>query len=147
MIFNKKRTMKRYLKIAVLLMTVLIGVASCDKEELVGNWPKMEWEKPAGIIDMDGVYVVPASGGTYKFTCKNYNPWISDIIEASMDYVLNDSHNCEGSWFSVKCEGKDVTFTFKPRPADDYNHALYVLLTAGDIFDYFAFIQNPQLQE
>ena len=140
--------MKQMTKTLLLLFVLLIGAAACSKDEPDGKWAKMKWEEPAGITKVDGVYVIPASGGTYKFTCKNYKPWISHIVEVSEEYeqiaTLNDVHNCEGSWYSVKCEGNDVTVTFKPRPTDDYNHALQVTLTAGDIFDYFSFIQNPK---
>jgi hypothetical protein len=141
--------MKRLLIVTLMLMALLFGVASCDKDEPDGKWPKMQWEVPDGIVDLGGAYVVPASGATYKFTCTNYKPWIANIVEAVEDTVqmatLNDFYFCEGSWYCVKCTGNDVIVTFKPRPADDYNHILMVTLTAGDIFDYFAFIQNPRI--
>ena len=137
--------MKQITKKFLFLLVILIGVAACGKDEPpIGIWEEMKWEEPGGLTKVDGIYIVPVSGGTYKFTCKNYKPWIAEIFDyydQTMGVWVDRSY--EGTWYSVKCEGNDVTFTFRPLADDGDIHDVLVTLTAGDIFDRFRFIQRP----
>ena len=136
--------MKQLIKTFVLLLVLLVGVASCGKDEPDGMWEKMKWEEPSGLTKGgDGIYLVPASGGTFKFTCKNYQPWIAQISDYYELTSAQDVSSYQGSWYSVNCVKSEVTFTFRPLTDEDDTRELMVTLTAGDIFDYFKFIQRP----
>ena len=132
-------------KISLLLLCVILSVfpVGCGGDEPDGKWAKMKWNVPSGLSQVDGIYMVPSSGGTYKFTCKNYKPWIGHVIEYNVLMPpIEDFHFCEGEWFSVTCDNNDVIFTFQPLGNDDEeSRELEVVLTAGDIFDYFTFRQ------
>lgn len=135
--------MKRCLKVAVLLMAVLIGVASCGKDEPDGKWAKMKWEDKSGLAKVNGVYIVPASGGTYTFTCQNYKPWIDYCNYGFYEMAVSSSTHVIGEWFEVECVDHDVIVTFQPLDDLSKSRSLTVVMTAGDIFDQLVFEQRP----
>lgn len=127
----------------LLLCAVFLILVGCG-DEPDGKWAKMKWKVPSDLTKTEGIFMVPASGGTFVFTCKNYKPWICGIIDNNgLDYPIDitDVHNCEGAWFAVNCNQNDVTFSFDPLSAEEDSRGLQVTLTAGDIFDYFTFRQ------
>lgn len=127
----------------LLLCAVFILLIGCG-DEPDGKWAKMKWEVPSNLTKTEGIYMVPASGGTFVLTCKNYKPWIEGITDCSVldnPNVITDVHNWEGTWYSVNCNQNEVTFKFDPLSAEEDSRELQVALTAGDIFDYFSFRQ------
>lgn len=135
--------MNRCIKVAVLLMAVLIGAASCGKDEPDGMWAEMKWDDKSGLTKENGVYIVPANGGTYTFTCQNYKPWISNCDYAYYDMVVHSFTHVIGEWFEVECVDHDVIVTFLPLEDLTNSRNLTVVVTAGDIFDQLVFEQRP----
>ena len=134
----------RKLSFLLLCVTFSVFLVGCGGDEPDGIWAKMQWDVPSGLSQVDGVYMIPSSGGTYKFTCKNYKPWIELVLEYNMlPAPIADFHFCEGEWYSVTCDNYDVIITFQRLGNDDEeSRDLKVELTAGDIFDYFTFRQT-----
>ena len=136
----------------LLLMLAIAGITlnSCEKQRPDGDWDPMEWNDESGLAQVDNVYQVPASGGTYKFHCTNYSGfWISSIEEdgelimPSVD--KNDWKDLSGQWTHVQCLADgDLVVTFEPLSfsSSDSNRTMHLCVTAGDIFDYFRFVQN-----
>jgi hypothetical protein len=122
-------------------MVVLVGVASCGKDELVGQWDIMEWNDISGLTKVNGVYMVPAAGGTYTFECKNYKPWISLCGYGFYDMTVSSHTHVYSEWFEVIIDGNKMTVTFQP--LEEEARHLEIVVTAGDIFDYFYFEQHP----
>ena len=136
--------MKQMTKTLLLMLVLLIGATACGKDEPDDKSAQMEWQEPAGITRVDGIYVIPASGGTYKFTCKNYKPWIEQIVDYyELTSVAQGVSFYQGSWYSVNCDGNDVTFSFRQLMGEDDSHDIMVTLTAGNISDRFRFVQHP----
>ena len=133
--------MKKVLRTALLLLVVLVGVSSCGKDEPDGKWENMKWEDLSGLTKENGVYIVPATGGAYTFKCKNYKPWIDHCEYGLYEMTVYTPMLVYNDWFEVKCDGNDVIVTFQPLEEADVRH-LNVVLTAGDIFDYFYFEQR-----
>ena len=132
-------------KISLLLLcAVSILLMGCG-DDPDGKWAKMKWNVPSGLTKTEGIYMIPASGGTFVFTCKNYKPWIAGIADNNngLGYPIDISemHNFEGTWFGVICNQYDVTIRFDPLSAEEDSRELKVMLTAGDIFDHFTFRQ------
>ena len=80
----------------------------------------MEWIDESGLEKAGNVYKVPASGGTYKFYCKNYKVfWINVIEEDGQPYLPslenNDWKDLSGQWSHVEClDNGDLVVTFQP---------------------------------
>ena len=142
--------MKLLSRISILLIIVLLGLSSCGNEP-DGKWDKMKWNDLSNLKQVDGNYIVPASGGTYTFECKNYMaPWINTVMENGVtDYSLieinHDFHRFTGNWFDVQCINADLVVTIDPLEGDSNERSLTVVVTAGDIFDTFVF-QQQKLQ-
>lgn len=89
---KKKNDMK---KNNVFLMMLMVAVASmllisCDKDRPLGDWPRMQWDNQSGLEMIDNVYLIPASGGTFKMVCKNYGTfWINGIKEDDRELVTS----------------------------------------------------------
>ena len=135
--------MKQILRTFALLLVLLAVVASCSKEEPDGKWDKMKWNDLSGLTKVDGVYIVPAQGGTYTFECKNYTPWIDHCDYGYYDMAVHTSTHVYGEWFEVTIDGKKVIVTFQPLEDEAETRQLTVTVTAGDIFDTFRFEQRP----
>ena len=136
----------------MLLMLALVDIMlnSCEKQRLDGDWDPMEWIDESGLEKVGNVYQVPASGGSYKFHCKNYKVfWIDVIEEDSQPYLPspenNDWKNLSGQWSHVEClDNGDLVVTFQPLSfySSASQHTMNLCVTAGDIFDYFRFVQK-----
>ena len=134
--------MKQLARIILLLFAIIFMVASCG-DEPDGKWDKMKWEDLSGLTQENGIYIVPATGGTYTFKCQNYKPWIDHCEYDYHEMVLYSPTLVYCDWFEVQCENNDVTVTFGPLDDLTKPRQLTVVLTAGDIFDYFRFEQRP----
>lgn len=131
--------------ILILLAAVAVLVSCGDEPD--GKWDKMKWNAPSGLAKENGIYIVPAEGGTYTFECKNYSaPWLSGILDNG-EYVYphpgqEDVHSFTGDWFGVHCDHANVTITIQPLDGSTSSRSLNVGVTAGDIFDSINFLQR-----
>ena len=145
-----KKTTQKLLQMLLLLAIAGITLNSCEKERPDGDWDPMEWKDESGLARVENVYQVPASGGSYNFHCKNYSGfWISSIEEDGKSFTPNLENNdwtdLSGQWSRVQClPDGDLVVTFQPlsfyRSASQ--RTMYLCVTAGDIFDYFRFVQK-----
>ncbi|MBR6490167.1 MAG: hypothetical protein IKT03_06495 [Muribaculaceae bacterium] len=136
----------------MMLMLVLAGITlnSCEKQRLDGDWDPMEWKDESSLARVDNVYQVPSSGGSYKFHCKNYSVfWVSSIEEDGEHYIpyidSNDWKDLSGQWTRVQClPDGDLVVTFQPLSfySSASQRTMNLCVTAGDIFDYFRFVQK-----
>ena len=138
--------MKHFTRILIFLFVALLGVSSCG-DEPDGKWDKMKWKDLSGLTKENGIYIVPADGGTYAFECKNYSsPWLSGIFDNDVNVYPNasqyDPHAFTGDWFSVLCDHATVTVTIQPLDESTDSRSLHVGVTAGDIFDSIDFVQR-----
>lgn len=130
-----------------------VGLTGCHKEELIGDWDPMEWK--ADVKMKNHTVTVPPQGGTYQFTCTNYQSfWLSDIEEEIFDKVTNrltvtysypkeddyDYRNIKGEWVEASVHGNVMTVAVAPN-GTGRNRSATVVPTGGDIFDYFYFEQ------
>ena len=151
---KKEQTMRKTTQklLQMLLMLALAGITlnSCEKQRLDGDWDPMEWKDESGLARVDNVYQVPASGGSYKFHCKNYSVfWISSIEEDGQFFAPsienNDWKDLSGQWTRVQClPDGDLVVTFESLSfySSASNRTMNLCVTAGDIFDYFRFVQK-----
>ena len=135
--------MKKMSKTLLLLLVVLVGVAACGVDEPDGKWAKMKWENIDNLEKVNGVFMVPEGGGSFTFECKNYNPWLADVI-------INGEHQDMGvnwkgyknDWLEVKVVDKKIIFTFDKIGESMTTRRVEIVVTAGDIFDHFSFQQH-----
>jgi hypothetical protein len=139
--------MKKATILLIIFLATLASLASCSSNEPDGKWDKMKWKDLSGLSKENGVYIVPADGGTYAFECTNYSsPWLSGILDNG-EYVYphpgqEDVHSFTGDWFGVQCDHANVTITIQPLDGSTSSRSLNVGVTAGDIFDTFNFLQR-----
>ena len=139
--------MKKATLLLIILLTAVAGLVSCG-DEPDGKWDKMKWKSLSGLTKENGVYIVPADGGTYAFECKNYSsPWLSGILADGEPVFYpsgeqDDFHSYTGDWFSVLCDHATVTVTIQPLDGSTTSRSLNVGITAGDIFDSIDFVQR-----
>jgi hypothetical protein len=135
--------MKKMSKTLLLLLVVLVGVAACGVDEPDGLWAKMKWENVDKLEKVNGVFLIPEGGGTFTFECKNYHPWLSEVI-------INDEYQDTGwdrkgyknDWLEVKVVDKKIIFTFDKISESMLTRRVEIVVTAGDIFDRFSFQQH-----
>ena len=48
-------------------------LASCSFSKLDGDWDAMEWKEEVEVQKINGAYMVPPSGTSLSFTCRNYS--------------------------------------------------------------------------
>lgn len=145
-----RKTTQKLLQLLLMLALAGITLNSCEKQKLDGDWDPMEWNDESGLERVDNVYQVPASGGSYKFHCKNYDYfWISSIEEDGQFFVPdlenNDWKDLSGQWTHVQClPDGDLVVTFEPFSfySSASNRTMNLCVTAGDIFYYFRFVQK-----
>ena len=90
--------------------------------------------------------MIPVAGGTFTFECKNYTPWLSDvIINAEHQDIHENWKEYKNDWFEVKIVDKKVIFTFDKIEGSIWTaRSVEVTVTAGDIFDTFVFQQEKR---
>lgn len=133
-------------RISMLLIAVLLGFSSCDNEQPIGIWSPMKWNNVDNLTKTNNIYVIPAEGGSFTFECKNYAPWLSDVIinTERQKMVLQENWNrkeYKNEWFEVKIIDKKVIFTFDKIEKPMTERTVEVEVTAGDIYDDFVFKQ------
>ncbi len=150
---------KSFLKTLAAMLFAAMTVTSCSQSgghELDGDWAPMEWDSQVKT-ELDGTITVPASGGTYVFTCTNYAaPWLAEIKENGVIYrpgfivggdmttvecPENTIFNLKSECSTVSASKRDITVTIAPN-AGEISRKIQVSVTAGDIFDTFSFIQS-----
>lgn len=81
--------------IAATAMLLSATLSSCSTEDPVGKWDPMKWKTEVKTIKEDGQTFteVPAEGGTYEYTCKNYSSmWLYNVVE---EKKFNDYYNSQ----------------------------------------------------
>ena len=146
---KKKNDMK---KNNVFLMMLMVAVASmllisCDKDRPLGDWPRMQWDNQSGLEMIDNVYLIPASGGTYKMVCKNYGTfWINGIKEDERVVVssleADNFMDIKGSWSQAQSVKGELILTIDPLDEATESRRLEVYLESGDAFYTFYFLQK-----
>lgn len=56
--------MKKVAILLIIFLATLASLASCSSNEPDGKWDKMKWKDLSGLSKENGVYIVPADGGT-----------------------------------------------------------------------------------
>ncbi len=145
------RTTQILFKLLMMLTIAGITLNSCEKQRLPGDgdWYPMEWNDVSGLSMVDNAYQVPASGGSYKFHCKNYSAfWISSIEEDGELFMPNIDNNdwkdLSGQWTHVQCLADgDLVVTFEPLSfySSASKRTMNLCVTAG-VFYSFRFVQN-----
>ena len=141
---------KRLFKMLMMLAVAGIALSACEKTRMEGDWDPMKWKDESGLASIDNIYQVPASGGSYKFHCKNYSSfWISSIEEGGDTYQPglenNDWQDLSGQWSHVQClPDGDLVVTFQPLSfySSASQRTMMLVVTAGDVFYGFRFIQK-----
>ena len=132
-------------------MTAVITLTSCNSDEYDGDWDDMIWKTEVKATELDGTYLVAATGGELTFSCKNYqHPWIADAEYAggyhNPDVQDDEYHPINWKkltldWFKAEITDNLLKVTFEPnQEATEKNIKLTV--TAGDIFYPFTFKQS-----
>lgn len=132
-------------------MTAVITLTSCNSDEYDGDWDDMIWKTEVKATELDGTYLVAATGGELTFSCKNYqHPWISEVLYAGEYYnpdVQDDEHHTINrqklslDWFKAEITGNLLKVTFAPNQATT-ERPIKLYVTAGDIFYPFTFKQS-----
>ena len=132
-------------------MTAVITLTSCNSDEYDGDWDDMIWKTEVKATELDGTYLVAATGGELTFSCKNYqHPWISEALYAGEYYnpdVQDDEHHTINrqklslDWFKAEITGNLLKVTFAPNQATT-ERPIKLYVTAGDIFYPFTFKQS-----
>ena len=116
-------TTKKIWVLPLLLLNFFV-LASCSFSKLDGDWDAMEWKEEVEVQKINGAYMVPPSGTSLSFTCRNYSQyWFSDAKE--------DGQEIAPPWLSI---------VFEPNEGAHARNT-YITVTAGDIFHTFKFIQ------
>ena len=139
--------MNQLSKLCVLVIAILIGLTSCSFEEPEGKWDKMKWKNIDNLSKVNNIYVIPEEGGTFTFECKNYTPWLADVIVNGehQDLLTHENRKAyKNDWFEVKITDKNVVFTFDEIEEPMTARGVEVVATAGDIFDTFHFQQEKR---
>lgn len=160
----KKNKIRLSAAVMALMPVLLLLVASSCKDDHDGDWDPMEWkvtnDAPDNIVKSSDNNMWSISSGkesTISFTCTNYdNPWLSGI-------ELNNSYNqgtywnpnfddpatrnkFSTNWCTVKIKQNQLIVRFAdnitPTPGYIDTDTIKVVVTAGDIFDYFQFIRK-----
>lgn len=141
-----------------LLLAPFLALTACNDED--GDWPPMKWEKTTyatAKIEGQKYIQVPLQGGTYTFTCKNYDYfWLSNVNITTSGYGFTIEKNINDGYFgavwdtergqymqsdgcSVDIDGKTLNVKFD---YSDAQRTYKISVTAGDIFDNFYFEQR-----
>lgn len=135
--------MKERAKTLLLLLVLLVGVTACGSDEPDGKWAKMKWENVVNLQKVNGVFVIPEGGGSFTFECKNYNPWLADVIINGVHQDMGENwKEYKNDWLEVKAVDKKIIFTFDKIGESMTTRRVEIVVTAGDIFDYFSFQQH-----
>ena len=149
-------------KIFIISLTILLATAatlsSCTSED--GDWEPMIWKTEVKSMKKDGMnYVlVPQTGGTYEYTCRNYKSfWLEDVIESTETptgnpwqfkglydiYQRKDDnlYNISSPATEVNANDDKLSISVKPNDTGKTRYIM-VRVSAGDIFDQFLYRQE-----
>lgn len=138
--------------IFLILAFGMAGLLTACSDSLDGTGEPMKWKTSVETVkDAHGKYVsVPKEGGTYTFTCKNYDSfWFSDVVGnqdgKSQHYYPDDMkdphHIVVSSWAQMNCKGRDLIVEIQPNTGSS-ERTLTVGIQVGNIFGSFRFIQS-----
>jgi len=134
-------TTKKIWVLPLLLLNFFL-LASCSFSKLDGDWDDMEWKEEVEVQKINGAYMVPPSGTSLSFTCRNYkSPWFADATvdgahigeQEEIDKISTDS-------FHAQLQGNRLSIVFEPYEGF-HSRTITITVTAGDIFYTFKFIQ------
>lgn len=137
---------------AIMLSAIL---ASCSSEEPVGIWEPMKWKTEVKTVKEDGKTFteVPAEGGTYEYTCKNYSSmWLYNVFEAKKfdDHFSTDTKVYENSGqkkhfdcpvAKVDIDEAHLTVTIKPNTTGK-RRFIEMEVSVGDTGNTFKYRQE-----
>ena len=132
-------------------MLAAFSLASCSSDDPDGKWDPMAWEAEVPVQKTDGVYMVPANGTEFTFSCQNYSsPWIENAV-SNREYhypprEANDYHTILADWFKAEISGNKLTVVFEANETAE-QRPLQLTVTAGDIFYSFKFMQLANEQQ
>ena len=136
--------MSRFLQIFILLTAVQLGFTSCG-DEPDGKWEKMKWTNVDNLMNIQGSYIIPEEGGTFRFQCWNYSVvWVDSYSINGVSYTLggDDIPNVNDLWFGLNITDNKMTITADPLPESVESRYFSLDLTAGDTFDTLVFKQQ-----
>ena len=124
---------------------VAVFISSCSSDDPDGKWDPMVWFAEDPVQTTDGVYIVPAGGFEFTFSCRNYSsPWMENAVAAGEWYYppreANDYHSIAADWFKAEVSGNKLKVTFEANETEE-ERPLELTVTAGDIFHTFKFRQ------
>lgn len=140
------------------LMSAAATLSSCSRED--GDWDPMEWRTGVRNVKEDGMrlVVVPQTGGTYEYTCRNYKSfWLEYVIETTEKptgnlwqfnglyntYRHEDTNPLHISSPATEVNANDNKLSISVKPNDTgKTRYIMVTVTAGDIFDQFIYRQE-----
>ena len=141
--------------IAATAMLLAATLSSCSSEEPDGLWDPMKWKTEVKVVKEDGQTFteVPAKGGTYEYTCKNYNRmWFYHVVEAKQfngyntpdaKVYENTDHlkrfDCPAA--SVDIDGPHLAVTIKPNTTGQ-RRFIEIDVSVGDTGKTFRYRQN-----
>lgn len=138
-------TTKKIWVLPLLLLNFFV-LASCSFSKLDGDWDAMEWKEEVEVQKINGAYMVPPSGTSLSFTCRNYSQyWFSDAKEDGQEIAppwINhlDYGLIYGDYFRAEIHGNKLSIVFEPNEGA-HTRNINITVTAGDIFYTFKFIQ------
>lgn len=134
---------KDFLRMFLMVFIAMAGLTACSEdEEWIGRWPPMEWKTDVNMGEGHTVSV-PAEGGTFLFSCTNYDGfWLSDIYEDGryIEPTPPDFEHIAWKWGSVEVKENVLTVVISPNESG-IERSIKIDTTAGDIFDHFTFNQ------
>lgn len=159
--------MKLDIKKSLLFAFTLVLIALCSSgcsNDIDGDWDVMKWKKevPKKVkVNGASCYHIPIQGRTCQFNCKNYSSfWISHVRILGTpawkdwnvgDYIypekINDfmieNQNISADGFKVSIQGNTMNVIFDEN--NSFTKYIEVVVSAGDIFDTFRFVQDSPL--
>ena len=144
-------------KLFFLCVSVLsvLSFAACDKEEEeeMGKFEPMKWQQTDYLTTEDNEttrYVVPSEGGSFTFTCKNYDSLRLSQIKYERDGESRYRTSSTDESFSttsasdeicdISVDGNIVEITSKPNT--DSLLKIDVILTHAHAFGKLCFVQE-----
>lgn len=135
-----------------LLLTLLTSLIACNSMD--GDWEAMKLRANVHMTDK-GHIAVPASGGTYKVWCTNYDHFwfaatgclIEDyrpVKRPTPPYTPEEekrlSYEATGTWIRAIIEGNTLTATLQPNDSP-HERRVEVYFTVGNTGGSVTFIQ------
>lgn len=135
---------------AFILAAVAFVACGKDEMELMGKFKPMKWQKndyPTVEKDRATMFVVPAEGESYSFTCENYNPLhLTGVLYTGEGWNLlqepelfGDSAKVSDDFCDVLVKGNTVKVAVKPCSSQLVK--IKVMLQHGNALGELEFVQ------